>query len=348
MAKPLEIQSVEQFSSLLKSSRIVVADFYANWCGPCKQIAPIYEQLARSLSRPNVATFVKINTEAEQCKALAAEYNVTALPTFIVYRDGSVVEKVKGANPQQLKTVVEKLSNDIQSAGEGGSGSGSNGGLAWRGADLPRGYTDISDTVDVRGLELLNADTDFSVRTLFNKNKPTALDKGKSSSTEKDWVESDTDEQLMLFTPFKSSVKLHTLQVRYPKDDPLYYGAELIGEQITSLPPADEDDDEEVPMRPKTIRLYTNRPHNLGFDEAEDIQPTQEIEIGENDWNSNGTVTLSLRFVRFQNITSLVVFVVDGDGDGEKVRIDRIRLIGESGEKREMGKLEKIGDEPGE
>ncbi len=101
-------------------------------------------------------------------------------------------------------------------------------------------------------------------------------------------------------------------------------------------------------MRPKTIRLYTNRPHNLGFDEAEDIQPTQEIEISETDWNSNGTASLGLRFVRFQNLTSLVVFIVDGDGDSEKVRIDRIRLIGESGEKREMGKLEKVGDESGE
>lgn len=103
-----------------------------------------------------------------------------------------------------------------------------------------------------------------------------------------------------------------------------------------------------MPMRPQTIKLYTNRPHNLGFDEAEDIQPTQEIEIGEEDWNANGTATLNLRFVRFQNITSVVVLVVDGDGDGEKVRIDRIRFIGESGEKREMGKLEKIGDELGE
>ena len=101
-------------------------------------------------------------------------------------------------------------------------------------------------------------------------------------------------------------------------------------------------------MRPKTIRLYTNRAHNLGFDEADDIQPTQEIEISEDDWNSNGTVTLGLRFVRFQNISSVVLFVVDGDGDSEKVRLDRVRFIGESGEKREMGKLEKIGDEPGE
>lgn len=97
-------------------------------------------------------------------------------------------------------------------------------------------------------------------------------------------------------------------------------------------------------MRPKTIKLFTNRPHNLGFDEAEDIQPTQEIEIGKDDWNDNGTANVGLRFVRFQNITSLVVFVVDGDGESEKVRLDRVRLIGETGEKRDLGKLEKIGD----
>ncbi|KAI1134989.1 DUF1000-domain-containing protein [Hypoxylon sp. FL0543] len=327
MAQPIEIQSAEQFSELLKSSRIVVADFYANWCGPCKQIAPFYEQLSRQLSRPKVATFVKVNTEAEGAKAVASEYAVTALPTFIVFRDGSVVDKVKGANPKQLQSIVEKLSNDIENVAQGGSSSAS-GGIAWRGADLPRGYTDVSDAIDVRGLELLNADdTHFSVRTLFNKDKPSALSKDKATSDEKDWVESDTDEQLLLFTPFNSAIKLHTIQ-------------------ITSLPPTDEDDDD-VPMRPKTIKLFTNRPHNLGFDEADDIDPTQTIEIGENDWNSNGTASLGLRFVRFQNVTSLVIFVVDGDGDGEKVRLDRIRFIGESGEKREMGKLEKIG-EPGE
>ncbi|KAI1760711.1 DUF1000-domain-containing protein [Hypoxylon sp. FL1150] len=333
MAKPLEIQSTEQFGELLKNSRIVVADFYAKWCGPCKQIAPFYEQLSVSLSRPKVATFVKVDTEAEGSKAIAAEFAVTHLPTFIVFRDGSVVEKVKGANPKQLQSIVEKLSNDIENASQGGSSSSGSGGLAWRGADLPRGYTDISDSIDVRGLELLNADeSHFSVRTLFNRSKPSALSKDKdtSSSGEKDWIESDTDEQLLLYTPFNSAIKLHTIQ-------------------ITSLPPDDEDEDEDdVPMRPKTLKLFTNRPHNLGFDEADDIEPTQAIEISEEDWNSNGTANLGLRFVRFQNITSLVIFVADGDGDSEKVRIDRIRLIGESGEKREMGKLEKIGDEMGE
>ncbi|KAI1074437.1 DUF1000-domain-containing protein [Whalleya microplaca] len=387
MAKPIEIQSAEQFSNLLQNSRIVVADcknpaivivvifvtiitfvtfvtivtfviyhkpclalpclalpylamrrdasIYANWCGPCKQIAPFYEQLSRTLSRPNIATFVKVNVEADGAKAVATEYAVQSLPTFILFREGSVVEKIKGADPQKLKSVLDTLSSDIENAGEGGSGSSSgatSGGIAWRGADLPRGYTDISDTIDVKGLELLNADeTRFSVRTLFNKSKPSALNKGKSTSDEKDWIESDTDEQLLLYTPFNSAVKLHTLQ-------------------ITSLPPTDgDDDDDEVPMRPKTLKLFTNRPHNLGFDEADDSDPTQTIEIGESDWNANGTANLGLRFVRFQNITSLIIFVVDGEGDSdsEKVRIDRIRLIGESGEKREMGKLEKIGDDVG-
>jgi hypothetical protein len=101
-------------------------------------------------------------------------------------------------------------------------------------------------------------------------------------------------------------------------------------------------------MRPKTIQIYPNRPHILGFEEAEDIPATQSITLEEKDWDSTGTATISLRFVKFQNVSSLVLFVVDGDGDGEKVRLDRVRIIGEAGEKREMGKLEKIGDEQGE
>ncbi|KAI1266030.1 DUF1000-domain-containing protein [Xylariaceae sp. FL1019] len=330
MSKPIEIESVAQFSTLLEESKVVVADFYANWCGPCKQIAPVYEQLSQSISKPKAITFVKINTEADGAKNLAQEYAVNALPTFILFRDGEIVEKVRGADLPGLRSLIEKLTKDVDS-GESTAASGSgSGGIAWRGAALPRGYTDISDAVDVKGLELLNASNDYSVRTLFNKSTPTALSKDASTSADKDWVTSDTDDQLLLYAPFNSAVKLHTLQ-------------------ITSLPPADDDveDGDEAPLRPSTIKLFTNRPHNLGFDEAQDIDPTQIIEIKDSDWNSNGTANLPLRFVRFQNISSLVIFIECGDED-EQVRVDRIRLIGESGEKREMGKLEKIGDEQGE
>ena len=253
-------------------------------------------------------------------------------PLFVIFKNGLQVSKFNGQNPQQLSENIKKLAAEVES-GEGGFGEASGnstGGAGWRGAALPRGYTDVTDQVDVRGLDLLNSDSEFGgVRTLFETGAPSSLNKGKGASTGKDtksdWVESDVDEQLMLYIPFTSTLKIHTLQ-------------------ITSLPPKSDDDDDEAPVRPKTIRLYTNRQHNLGFEEAEDIEPTQTFELKPSDWDeSTGTAKLELRFVKFQNVYSVVVFVVDGEGDGEKTRIDRVKIVGESGEKREMGKLEKVG-----
>ncbi|KAK3362265.1 PITH domain-containing protein [Lasiosphaeria hispida] len=326
MSKTVSISSPSQFKELLRSSKIVVADFYADWCGPCNQVAPLYEKLSQALSRPNIVTFTKINTDVQ--KEIASEYAVTNLPTFIFFRDGQVSEKVQDSNPVKLREIVKKLSDEVFSIGAADADSSSNaGGLNWRGAEMPRGYADISSQVELQRCELLNVDLDVgNLRVLFNSSKPSALSEGKG--TAKDWVESDTDEQLMLFMPFQSVLKLHTLQ-------------------ITSLPPQDDDDDE-VPMRPRKIKLFINKPHNLGFDEAEDMAATQTLELSEKDWNADGTANIALRYVKFQNITSFVMFVVDGDGDGEKVRLDRLRLIGEVGEKREMGKLMKIGDITGE
>jgi hypothetical protein len=136
------------------------------------------------------------------------------LPTFMVFKNGEPTEKVVGADGQKLQRVLRDLSNMASGLG---SSSGSTGGN-WRAGDLPKGYNDVSDQVDIKGLELLNADPEFGgVRALFEGSKPSALDtKGKSSGDagQKDWVESDTDEQLMLFMPFQATLKIHTLQVR--------------------------------------------------------------------------------------------------------------------------------------
>jgi hypothetical protein len=94
--------------------------------------------------------------------------------------------------------------------GAGGESSGS--GPGWMGAELPRGYKDITDQVEIPRCELLNIDSEAGgVRVLFDNKKPGTLAGGKT--TTKDWVESDVDEQLMLFMPFQSMIKLHTLQV---------------------------------------------------------------------------------------------------------------------------------------
>lgn len=277
-------------------------------------------------------------------------HHVNRLPSFLIFRNNKYVNTIRGANPSELlasiKKVMGELPTDKDGGGSGEASSSSNSDSGWLGLDLSRGYSNITAEVDPRGLDLLNFNSELgTAATLFDQAKPSALasdkkGKGKSdasgaageSKIGKDWVESDTDEQLMLYVPFKSKLKIQSLQ-------------------ITSLPPkrSGEDTEDEIPMRPRTIKLYSNEPHVLGFEEADGIPATQEITLQPRDWDEgSGTARVDLRFVKFQNVTSLVIFVFDGDGEGEKVRVDRLRIIGETGEKRELGKLEKIGDQSGE
>ncbi|KAF9769060.1 hypothetical protein IL306_013573 [Fusarium sp. DS 682] len=316
------IDSKRHFDLVLKSSRIVIADFYADWSDSCTRIAPIYEKIAKDITQPSLITFVKVNSDNQQ--ELSQEYKITDLPTFIVFADGKQVDQVKGDEPQKLRETLLKLpslavSLNEKSAGES-SGSAS-GGPNWKGAEAPRGYNDITDQIELRDLEVLNADEGAgTVRVLFDGSKPSGLSSGKGTS--KDYVQSGADDQLLLYIPFQSIVKLHTLQ-------------------LTSLPPQDDED----VMRPGNVHLYINRTHNLDFNEADDTEPTQAIEILPEDWNEEGTVSLNLRYVKFQKTSSLVIYVQQGEGDGETVRLDRVRLIGEAGAKREMGKLQKVGED---
>jgi thioredoxin 1 len=75
---------------------IVLIDFWAEWCGPCKRFGPIFEKVAEQ--HPD-AVFAKVDTEAEQ--DLAAQYGVTSIPTLVVYRDGIPVFGQPGALPEQ-------------------------------------------------------------------------------------------------------------------------------------------------------------------------------------------------------------------------------------------------------
>lgn len=90
----------------INSSVPVVVDFYADWCGPCKMMAPVIDELANDYG--DKVRIGKLNTDEN--RAIATKYNVMSIPTIIFLKDGQVVDTVVGAVP---KTVLEQKINSM-------------------------------------------------------------------------------------------------------------------------------------------------------------------------------------------------------------------------------------------
>ncbi|MBR2354087.1 MAG: thioredoxin [Clostridia bacterium] len=80
---------------VLKSDKTVLLDFYADWCGPCRMIAPILEEIAREHEEYKIC---KVNVDEEP--ALAAKFDVMSIPTLFVLKNGEVVANSMGAKPK--------------------------------------------------------------------------------------------------------------------------------------------------------------------------------------------------------------------------------------------------------
>ena len=101
-----KISSSNDFKEQLAAAgdALVVVDFFATWCGPCKAIAPAIEEMAKG--EYSMVKFLKV--DVDECEEVAMDNNISAMPTFKFFKGGKEVDELVGANAEKLKEIINK------------------------------------------------------------------------------------------------------------------------------------------------------------------------------------------------------------------------------------------------
>jgi thioredoxin 1 len=106
MSKVIELTNETFENEVLKSDALVVVDFWAPWCGPCKMMAPVLDELAEEFGEK--VKIAKLDVENPAHQALAAKYQIQSIPNIKVFKNGNVIREIVGFNPK------EKLRGEIE------------------------------------------------------------------------------------------------------------------------------------------------------------------------------------------------------------------------------------------
>jgi len=263
-------------------SKLVVVDFFATWCGPCKNIAPFIEELETKY--PN-ADFLKV--DVEKCPNLAERLGITAMPTFIFYKNREKVTTVRGANPTVLEDKLKQFYSSDEDDNE----------------TCVKGHMDLTSMIFKSRCECLNASDDHILEHAF--------------TTKGGYLESDCDEQLIIALEFSQPVKIHSMKISGPVD-----------------------------KGPKNVKLFINQPTTIDFDSAESMECVQKFQLTTEQLTD--TSPMALRFVKFQNVHNITVFIKDNQDDTETTQIDHLAFYGSPVAATNMGEFKRVAGKKGE
>lgn len=263
--------------------KLVVVDFFASWCLPCQRISPVFEEMATKYPR---AVFLKV--DVDKCQDTAASNGVTAMPTFLFFRNKAKVDCLRGADPGALEEKIKKWYGSGEEDEE---------------EVCVKGHMDLVSFVEKNGCECLNEASDHTLADAL--------------SNKCGYLESDCDEQLIIMIAFNQVVKLHSIKLNGPED-----------------------------KGPRTVKIFINQPKSLDFDSAEAMDCIQTLELGPEDIQ-NGVI-IPLRFVKFQAVTNITLFVRDNQGGTETTQIDQLSFYGTPASTTNMSEFKRIAGKKGE
>ena len=107
MANVLDVTDASWEQEVLNADLPVMVDFWAPWCGPCKMLSPVVEELARDLD--GRLKVVKCNTD--EARPVAGRYQIISIPQLLLFKNGKVVEQVMGFQPKQR--ILERLEKHL-------------------------------------------------------------------------------------------------------------------------------------------------------------------------------------------------------------------------------------------
>ncbi|KAI0501198.1 hypothetical protein KFK09_016141 [Dendrobium nobile] len=165
---------------------------------------------------------------------------------------------------------------------------------------IHRSQVDLVDFVDWRGVECLNQS---SAHVIDN-----ALKQGYRDDDGLH-LESDADEQLLIYIPFTQVVKLHSVVIKGPEEE-----------------------------GPRTLKLFANK-ENMGFSNVNDYPPSDSLMLSQDDLKEK---PISLKYVKFQNVRSLTIFIEDNQGGNDISKVQKIALYGTTVDTTNMKELKKI------